>query len=216
MPAISTELFKKSYTTTPKALDSAIIDFCREVSPGVEPRYLPVRPDPISQPSECFNNVMARVSKEGGNLVYGWLVWEWPNVFIEAEHHAVWQSSDMLVDITPHVNGENEILFLPDPKSTYDFVGQKRRINIKRSHERFASVSPWIAATDVLQETIERHSTGNTFTIDRDELAALARNVQNSLGAVFVDIARHTRPNDRCFCLSGRKFKMCCSNLVQL
>jgi hypothetical protein len=216
MPAISTELFKKSYTTTPKALNSAIVDLCREISPDTEPRFLPVMPDPIAEPSECFNNVMARVSKDGGNLVYGWLVWEWPNVFIEAEHHAVWESNGMLVDITPHVNGENKILFLPDPKRTYDFVGQKRRINIKRSHEKFASVSPWIAATDVLQKTIERRSTGNTFTIDRDELAALARNVQNSLGAVFVDIARHTKPNDRCFCLSGRKFKKCCSNLVQL
>ncbi|MGV1897985.1 SEC-C metal-binding domain-containing protein [Agrobacterium vitis] len=66
-----------------------------------------------------------------------------------------------------------------------------------------------------MQETIERHSIGNTFTIDRDELAILARNVQNSLGAVFVDIARHTRPHDRCFCLSGRKFKKCCSSLIQ-
>ncbi|MGV1912812.1 MULTISPECIES: SEC-C metal-binding domain-containing protein [Rhizobium/Agrobacterium group] len=46
-------------------------------------------------------------------------------------------------------------------------------------------------------------------------MAILARNVQNSLGAVFVDIARHTRPHDRCFCLSGRKFKKCCSSLIQ-
>ncbi|BCH67908.1 MULTISPECIES: hypothetical protein [Rhizobium/Agrobacterium group] len=147
MPAISTELFKNSYTTAPKALNAAVIDFCREISPDAKPRYLPVMPDPMAQPSECFNNVMARVSKEGGTLVYGWLVWEWPNVFIEAEHHAVWESKGTFVDITPHVHGESEILFLPDPKSTYDFVGQKRRINIKRSHERFASVSSWIAAT---------------------------------------------------------------------
>lgn len=131
MPAISTELFKNSYTTAPKALNAAVIDFCREISPDAKPRYLPVMPDPMAQPSECFNNVMARVSKEGGTLVYGWLVWEWPNVFIEAEHHAVWESKGTFVDITPHVHGESEISSCPTRRARMTSWGKNAELTLK-------------------------------------------------------------------------------------
>lgn len=216
MPAISMDLFKKSYTTTPRKLGTDVMEFCRGINADAAPFYIPVKPAPDAQPSECFNNVADRVARDGGSLVYGWLIWEWPRVFIEAEHHAIWEKDGMLVDITPPINGEEKILFLPDPASTYDFAGQKRRINIKKSLGRFTSVPDWIRAADLLQRTIEVHSVGNQFTINRDRLSMLARNVQQSLGAVFIDLARNTGPNERCFCLSSKKFKKCCSPLIQL
>lgn len=216
MPAISTDLFKKSYTTSPKALSPAVLEFCAGINADTKPSYVAVQPHADALPSECFNNVAAKVNLEGGSLVYGWLIWEWPRVFIEAEHHAVWEKDGELLDITPPINGETRILFLPDPARTYDFVGQKRLINIKKSLGQFASVPDWIRAADTLQRTIERHSVGNQFTMDRNHLAALGRGVQQSLGAVFVDLARSTGPNDRCFCRSGKKFKKCCSPLIQL
>lgn len=216
MPAISTDLFRKSYTTAPEGLSPAILTFCGGINSDTMPLYVSVQAEDDAQPSECFNNVMAKVGRDGGSLVYGWLIWEWPRVFIEAEHHAVWEKDGVLTDITPTINGETNILFLPDPAHTYDFVGQKRLINIKKSLGQFTSVPDWIRAADRLQRTIERHSVGNQFTIDRNHLAALGRDVQQSLGAVFVDLARNTGPNDRCFCQSGKKFKKCCSPLIQL
>lgn len=216
MPAISTDLFKKNFTTTPESLNSAILAFCRDINPKDVPAYVPVAPDAAAVRSECFNNVAAKVEIEGGTLVYGWLIWEWPRVFVEAEHHAIWEKDGTLVDITPPINGEQRILFLPDPTQTYDFASQKRRINIKRNSGVFSSVDGWIAAADRLQQAIEDNSTGNQVTLERSYLSALGRDIQDSLAAVFVDLARATRANDPCFCTSGKKFKKCCGPLVQL
>nr|WP_237681720.1 hypothetical protein [Agrobacterium vitis] len=204
MPPISTDLFKKSYTTSPNEISPAVVEFCAGINADARPSYVAVQPDGDAQPSECFNNVSAKVDRDGGSFVYGWLIWEWPRVFIEAEHHAVWEKDGVLIDITPPINGETRILFLPDPVRTYDFVGRKRLINIKKSLGRFASVSDWIRAADTLQRTIERHSVGNQFTMDRNHLSALGRDVQQRLGAVFVDLGRHTGPNDRCFAGAAR------------
>jgi Uncharacterized protein conserved in bacteria len=216
VPAISTDLFKKNFTTTPESLNSAIRAFCRDINPKDDPVYVPAAPDAAAVRSECFNNVAAKVAIEGGTLVYGWLIWVWPRVFVEAEHHAIWEKDGTLVDITPPINGEQRILFLPDPTQTYDFASQKRRINIKRNSGVFSSVDGWIAAADRLQQAIEDNSTGNQVTLERSYLSALGRDIQNSLAAVFVDLARATRPNDPCFCTSGKKFKKCCGPLVQL
>jgi len=216
MPAISTDLFKKSFTTTPKAVSPEVRAFCQRISPDHAPTYVPVQPDAEALPSECFNNVASKVERDGGTLVYGWLIWEWPRVFVEAEHHAVWEKDGALTDITPHVNGERRILFLPDPARAYDFVTQKRLINIKKSLGELASVDGWIAATDRLHRNIEANSVGNQFTLERSYLSAMGQEIRNALGLVFVDLAKTTAPNSPCFCTSGRKFKKCCGPLIQL
>lgn len=216
MPAINTELFKKSFTTTPKTISAPVRTFCQQISPDQTPAYVPVKADADAIPSECFNNVASKVERDGGTLLYGWLIWEWPRVFVEAEHHAVWEQDGVLTDITPHVNGEQKVLFLPDRARAYDFVTQRRLINIKRSLGEFASVEGWIAAADRLQRAIEENSVGKQFTLERSYLAAMGREIQNSLGSVFVDLAKTTGPNSPCFCTSGRKFKKCCGPLIQI
>lgn len=214
MPAISRELFARSYTTTPRTISASVLAFCRTINPAAEPLYVSVSPAPEALPSECFNNVAAKVDSDGGTMVYGWIIWEWPRVFIEAEHHAVWEKDGALMDITPPANGEAQLLFLPDPSKDYDFIGQRRRINIKQSHGEFASVDGWIEAADRIQRTMEACSVGNQISIDRNRLAHLASDLHQKLGAVFVDLARTTKPT--CFCTSGKKFKKCCAPLIQL
>ena len=59
MPAISTDLFKKSYTTSPKELSPAVRAFCAGINADAKPSYIAVQPDNEAQPSECFNNVAA-------------------------------------------------------------------------------------------------------------------------------------------------------------
>ena len=120
-----------------------------------------VKPSGGAVPSECFNNVPEKIKIDGGTMIYGWTIWEWSRVFVEAEHHAVWEKEGNLVDITPKENSERKIIFLPDPLASYDYDGQRRRINIKRSLGRFPSVEKWIAATDRFHNAIEDNSVGN-------------------------------------------------------
>ena len=56
----------------------------------------------------------------GGQQVNGWAVWQWANISVTLEAHAVWESPEgMLADITPHDCGEREILFLRDDRVVY-------------------------------------------------------------------------------------------------
>jgi hypothetical protein len=117
--------------------------------------------------------VNRKVTREGGRIVYGWAIWEWPRVFLEAEHHAVWSDGDRLVDVTPHVPASYCILFLPDPQRVYDYHTGKRFLNVKRSLGEFPSVEGWIEATDGIQRYMEGNSNGSIVTMDRQVAAAL-------------------------------------------
>jgi len=216
MAAIKREIFSKPFTTAPKAVSPAIAALCREVSPEHHPVLVPVRPESGATIGECFNNVKAKVGRDGGAIAYGWLIWEWPRVFIEAEHHAVWDSGGGLIDVTPHFHNEPDVLFLPDPQRVYDYEGKKRIINVKRSLGEFESVNAWIAASNTMQQSMEDNSVGNEIRINRDLLKRLWENARMEQARVLVDLAASTKVNDPCFCSSGKKFKKCCAPLIDL
>lgn len=216
MPAIESDIFQKLFVTTPTETSTPIYDLCRELKRGGLPQWISVRPDDGAVVNECFNNVSSKIERSGGAIVFGWAIWEWPRVFIEAEHHAVWESEGELLDITPHINGESRILFLADPTRRYDFESKTRIINVKRSLGKFASADRWIAACDTLQRTLEDHSVGNTIRMNRNRLVALWENARNAQAQVLVDLATNTKVNDRCICTSGKKFKKCCAPMIDL
>ena len=88
------------------------------------------RPEPNATPMRCFENVWAKVRRDGGIARYGWtflyrVVPEIPNArYLSATHHAVWQpaGSGQLVDVTPFhtdrrhwpVTEDGDVLFLFD------------------------------------------------------------------------------------------------------
>jgi hypothetical protein len=216
LPAIKTEIFERNFTTTPRAISPPVASLCRDISPDHSPAWAQVKPESSAVIEECFSNVSAKVASDGGSILYGWLVWEWHRVFIEAEHHAVWEKDGRLLDITPHRNGETTVLFLPDPTREYDFASERRLINRKRSLGQFPSVNKWIAATDVLHRAVEEHSVGREIRINRNRLAELQNAAKYTMGAVLVELASKTKPNDPCICTSGRKFKKCCGPLIDL
>jgi len=63
----------------------------------------------------CLDNCEAEQLRTGCEIVYGWVIWQdKKHSFIEAEFHAVVKNNDKLVDITPRVDGEKNILFVED------------------------------------------------------------------------------------------------------
>ena len=110
-------------TVAPVGLPQRILDFCKTISIE-QPVLLSVTPEPFSQVAECFNNVAMQVESEGGEAVHGWLIWDWPAVFTEAEFHAIWKSpAGTLKDITPTFDGEQQVVFLPDHSRS--FLGRR-------------------------------------------------------------------------------------------
>lgn len=80
----------------------------------------------------CFHNVRDVVGERGGEIVYGWLVWQHRNLFVEAEQHSVWRKpTGQLVCVTPQNPPMNSITFIPDPSVTYDFAAELITDNIR-------------------------------------------------------------------------------------
>ena len=121
---------------TPKEISERILELCEEIAPGSGPVFIEIAPEPGCEPADCFENVRRKIKKEGGRIQYGWALWEWPGVFIEAEHHAVYEppSGTPWHDLTPCLRNSSRRLFLADDKATYNFSDEGiRRDNIRRA-----------------------------------------------------------------------------------
>ncbi|HAS6473482.1 TPA: hypothetical protein GRR63_12095 [Vibrio parahaemolyticus] len=64
----------------------------------------------------CFNNCETEAVKNGGEVVYGWLIWEdRKRSFIEAEFHSVLKVNGEILDISPRQDSKDEkVLFVED------------------------------------------------------------------------------------------------------
>lgn len=104
--------------TTPRKITERILEFCREkIDPTTKPIFLKLVQAENCNFSDCFGNVENYIENNGGGVQYGWIIWETPNLFVEGEFHAVWvNNKGEYVDITPKIDGEKEILFLPDSR----------------------------------------------------------------------------------------------------
>lgn len=88
---------------------------CDRIEPGAKPVSLPFTPMPTPyEAGVCHWNVEHCVRQNGGERVPGWMIWDQNPAFTESEFHSVWRDpSGKLIDITPRVDGEAEVIFLP-------------------------------------------------------------------------------------------------------
>ena len=121
----------RSRIDTPASIAPHVAKFCRSVNPNAEPVYIAHEADANIIVNECFPDVAAKIDRDGGAAVIGWQVWEFPNVFIEAEFHCVWASpAGHCVDVTPKPEPLARILFLPDTRRAWS---GRRVDNIRQS-----------------------------------------------------------------------------------
>jgi hypothetical protein len=197
-------------TTTPQAISSPIRVLCAKLSSHA-PEFLPIRMDTGANVDDCFLNVADKVSKDGGQLVHGWTIWEWAGVMIEAEFHAVWESpSGERVDITPKADGEDRILFLPDPGRTWsgEYVDNVRHSLIQPPSVLFGDLEEASRRRVALYNRSERTSQG--VAVNGRELQPLLE-VMNAAAEL---LNGHGNIHSPCPCGSGRKYKNCHRRLL--
>lgn len=74
--------------------------------------------------------MLEKISHDGGSILFGWTIWEWPGVLLTAEFHAVWVSPNGdRFDITPKPQKETEIAFVPDTSYPSNFGFDERPTN---------------------------------------------------------------------------------------
>jgi len=171
--------------TTPKEINKEILDFCLEIDATTKPVFLKLYPTKDYIYGECYGTVENHIKKNGGKIQYGWIIWETPSVFIEAEFHAVWvNDGGEYVDITPKVDREESILFLPDSKKT--FTGEE------------------------LIDNIRKPLVDNDYTRNLIEDSKLKFELKNRVHEESLKTGR----NKPCPCGSGKKYKRCCGAKV--
>ncbi len=185
--------------TTPVKITDKVMELCSGIVPDAGPGYVPVEVQGWALPGECFPNVGRMVRERGGQQVNGWVIWQWANILVEAEAHSVWRSPEgKLADITPHDNGEKEILFLKDDDMAY-------RGNI------IANIRLALTSSQLVAELIR-------LMDERDriigEIPGKEHLIPKPLWARIEEIKamlhEEVRGNEFCPCQSGLKYKKCC------
>jgi hypothetical protein len=102
--------------TAPAEINDLVVRFARVALKGVA-QWIDVEPLESSKEDECFDNVDLEIRVNGGKAIMGWIVREKPDVWLEAEHHAVWEQADgTWREVTPTVDCETRLVFVRDDK----------------------------------------------------------------------------------------------------
>ncbi|MBY0419102.1 MAG: hypothetical protein K2W88_13705 [Pararheinheimera sp.] len=96
-------------------------------------KILTVKTEQNNYPAnECWYNCVDYCLKNGGKPIFGWAIWHIePNKFV-AQHHAVVQLNDNLVDVTLGNKCES-IIFVPDQNAPFDFDNLRFPFNFEQS-----------------------------------------------------------------------------------
>lgn len=185
--------------TTPQKVSDKIIELCNKAVPEAEPVYVPVKAAVWSRLHECFLNVQQMVREEGGQQVNGWVVWQWANIAVTLEAHAVWESPERkLVDITPHDCGEGEILFLRDDAVVY-------------SGKPIGSIRQALTTSPLVAELIElMNERDRILCAAPGRLCKMPKSLLIRIRQIQETLHREVGRNDPCPCQSGLKYKKCC------
>lgn len=107
-------------TISANATAEHVLAFCHGLADST-PTSVPVQPLVDMPPDECFHVVKQHIAINGGRQVFGWSIWEWPGVFLEAEFHSVWETPEgILIDVTPKQMHCDAITFLHDARKKYE------------------------------------------------------------------------------------------------
>lgn len=194
----------KNRTTTPRELTASILNFCSSISRDSTPIYLPV-PSSGSEDEyqNCFENAEKKVQEHGGKQILGWIIWIFPNIMMEAEAHAVWQTPDgNLVDITPQRDGEREVLFLEDSSLHYEGIPIR---NIRAALTKSPLALEFIAICNQINE-LQQKPIGTCVSIPTNLLIRK----EELLTIFYKKVGR----NEFCPCQSGLKYKKCCGRYL--
>ncbi|MHB8655617.1 MAG: SEC-C domain-containing protein [Terriglobia bacterium] len=203
----------KNPVQTPRTITEKIKELCQKINPNAQPTYIAITPDLGCAALDCFACIKRRADQHGGRIQYGWSIWEWPRVYVEAEHHAVYEPAHggRWLDITPSAYPEiMRRLFLPDDSATYDFESEGiRKDNVRLALNSDREIQEFFEAAAKRNEILNRVPGVGVVRLEDYDAAELEA-VESRLTGLLLNLAmRYTTQNERCFCGSGQKFKRC-------
>lgn len=195
----------------PKRITKEIEEMCHEINPDRQPIYLTVDSKlSASNEEDCLENVARKIMKDGGNFQFGWAIWEWPEVMLEAEFWAVWVNHDgQWVDVTPRARGE-KVLFIADDKTKFE---GKPIDSIVKPLIEHPLVLQYIELNQrIWRQTDELTSAGANDMAICEVVAPLLGKKEALEKEIDQKLSGGVGRNDWCPCGSGKKFKKCCGH----
>lgn len=195
----------------PKDLFPYVIEFTKSISPDNNPFFIKITNNPSGIIKECVKNVENYIKLHKGEKVFGWKIWEWYGIMIEAEFHTIWRSpSGELQDITPEEQLFERVLFLQDATLNYK---EEQIDNIRKPLNDNPDVKKYIKAHQSLFEFMNRGERalmhGEVEFSDKEMKEYMNLQLNISKLGMLVDNSVPER-NDLCRCGSGMKAKKCC------
>jgi hypothetical protein len=69
----------KIQTTAPQHISEPIIRLCKRINPAEMPIYTPLVPESDPEIGNCFWEIKKKTDKRGGDIQFGWAIWQWPD-----------------------------------------------------------------------------------------------------------------------------------------
>lgn len=195
----------------PQKITTTIEELAQELSRDGAAKYVRVEAQPGAKlDDDCFANVAQKMMRSGGGFQFGWAIWEWPNVLLEAEFWAVWVTPEgEWVDVSPRARGER-LLFVAD--DTTRFAG-KPIDSVTKPVIDHPLVAEYLALNErIWAKTDAMTQAGATDMAICEAVAPLLDQKQALEQQLDETLGGGTGRNDRCTCGSGKKFKNCCGH----
>lgn len=188
---------------TPVQITAEIERFCEEVAPGQKPVYVPVKPEKEAEVSRCHVNVEHHVKAHGGTPMYGWIIWQSP-ALLHAEFHCNWLSSNgKLSDITPKVDGETQILFLPD-----QIVKWNGRVvpSRRKARRQSPAIDRFVATYEQMDKIGAKYLAGQPYSsVDQERYLKLM--MESAIGALAISNSWTTNTGEKARLATDRQRK---------
>jgi len=201
---------------TPRQLDRIVEKFCKQINYSAKPQYIGVIPWEKSKINDCVNNVKEYLKNNEGSSVIGWAIWLHPHCMIEAEFHILYKSlNGQLIDITPHKNNIDKILFMEDQSIKYnDCQINNIRKNISKSKLIDSVIANWNEIFVIQNEGKNKYKHGEIIIEgEKAERMMYLEYLNQQLLANFFSTLK-LKPNDTCICGSGLNFINCCKLIL--
>ena len=158
--------------TTPKEIGDAVKRLRSAFGLGMEPTWVHVQSRADAGDRDCYKDVERQIAEFGGEIVYGWQVWEWPRIIIEGEFHAVWRSPEgSLIDVSLKPDGEDRIVFVPDVTRRYE---GRQRDNIRLALWTHPLVHRFMEACAAIHHELDENRIGEIHAwVDTEKMATL-------------------------------------------
>lgn len=195
----------------PKALTTAIVDACKKLAPDCHPQFIERRPETSAVINKCTFNVRSYLDAHPSEMVMGWEVCIWEGVMLECIGHSVVRTDGALVCISPSAYGDQNLLFLPDPRLVFDFNDPMARMPTKQIAISQRPEVHRLIEVEAAELAIKIKYPVSTGTLvvggeDANLLSTFAREKQRLMLKIVLATNDHA---SKCFCGSGKKFRKC-------